>query len=58
MKIREHKHLFRALGTIVSRQFGHSLISHKQREHCYHLYLILIRNEEKYTHNVTIEVCY
>ena len=31
MKFRAHKHLFRALGTIVSRKFGHSPISHKVR---------------------------
>ena len=31
MKIRAHKRFFRALGTIVSRKFGHSPISYKVR---------------------------
>ena len=30
-KFRAQKRLFRALGTIVLREFGHSLISHKIR---------------------------
>ena len=41
-KILAHKRLFRALGTIVQRKFGHSPISHKVRGNTTPKYFFLV----------------
>ena len=52
MKIWAHKHLFGALGAIVSRKCGHWLISHKIRGNTGHKRLLKIARQESETQGI------